>query len=577
MSEEISLGLDLQSTLNTIVGLAKDLVQADIVTLHLYDSPTQTFQLYSGVGAGRDFGTPRDKGVTMHIAGTRKPLISNRAQTHALFRSSPFTRTRNIQSVAGFPLLVDSIVAGVLYINYRAPGQITACRRKRIAEFARLAASAIENSTLLRALTILYQPKEALFAQDMRTVLQGIVDIAAESLKIDIVTLYEYDNAKKQFILPPASSGTLRHPEIPQRFEIYPDDAAWIILQKDIDAYFARDSATDPIMNPPSREQHEVRPKERFVVREEIVSSGIIQLKAGGQPVGVMFVNFRTPQTFSEKQQALFKLFASHAAFAIQNTRAHQQAREQLGRAMQQLGEEQKRALDFQTIADETTFAVAFAHRMNNIAGTFTLKIETLRDDFKKAGITLTDDSEQLLRSLEFDAQQLEEMARRARKGIGEKPALVSLSVNELLDEVVKGTVISPDITVRKLYDQQLPRISTDREWVIDVIRTLISNAIEAMQERGGELGLFTAVEAGYIQVKIKDTGVGIPATQVKRLFIPLAGGRGSGHLGLGLWTARNQIRRLGGNLDLLESRAGEGTIFAFTLPIEIPSYLRGT
>lgn len=118
----------VKPTLDAIVALARDLVQADVVTIHLYDSRTSTFNLYSGVGAGREFGTPRKEGTSSYIVERGRPVITNNTLKHPQFRDNPFTRSRNVRSAAGFPLLVDDTVSGVLYINYHKPRQLTRAR-----------------------------------------------------------------------------------------------------------------------------------------------------------------------------------------------------------------------------------------------------------------------------------------------------------------------------------------------------------------------------------------------------------------------------------------------------------------
>ena len=66
-------------------------------------------------------------------------------------------------------------------------------------------------------------------------------------------------------------------------------------------------------------------PTERFAIREKIQSTAAIPLKAGDEPVGLMFANYRTKQEFTTEQKELIELFANQAAIAIQNARLYEQ------------------------------------------------------------------------------------------------------------------------------------------------------------------------------------------------------------------------------------------------------------
>src|SRR6185503_48511 len=58
-----------------------------------------------------------------------------------------------------------------------------------------------------------------------------------------------------------------------------------------------------------------------FWHREKIKSSAALRLTHNGQPVGIMFVNYRTPQKFNEPTRKLIRAFAAQAASAIARTK----------------------------------------------------------------------------------------------------------------------------------------------------------------------------------------------------------------------------------------------------------------
>ena len=56
-------------------------------------------------------------------------------------------------------------------------------------------------------------------------------------------------------------------------------------------------------------------------MRERVEASAAIPLFVSNETVGVLFANFRTPQTFSLQRRELIELFANQAAIAIRNAR----------------------------------------------------------------------------------------------------------------------------------------------------------------------------------------------------------------------------------------------------------------
>ena len=92
----------------------------------------------------------------------------------------------------------------------------------------------------------------------------------------------------------------------------------------------------------------------------------------------------------------------------------------------------------------------------------------------------------------------------------------------------------------------------------------IIQNAIEAMTQ-GGTLTLACTRMATAVQVRIRDSGSGIPAAQVARIFEPLYTTKPSG-TGLGLYIVREILTAHGGQV-VVESVEGQGTTFTLTFP----------
>lgn len=156
-------------------------------------------------------------------------------------------------------------------------------------------------------------------------------------------------------------------------------------------------------------------------------------------------------------------------------------------------------------------------------------------------------------------------------------PETVDLAA--LLDSVV--TVIDPIATAKGvridlIVARDLPRIVTDPRHVRQVILNLASNAIKFTEKGSVSLIARRADDDphGHVSIAVQDTGIGIPASDLERIFEEFEqvrpGGRGDSlqrGTGLGLAISRKLARLLGGEVTVT-STVGEGSRFTLVLPL---------
>ncbi len=100
---------------------------------------------------------------------------------------------------------------------------------------------------------------------------------------------------------------------------------------------------------------------------------------------------------------------------------------------------------------------------------------------------------------------------------------------------------------------------------LVDAVANLILNALDAMPQ-GGTLKIETSGEASTCVLTVCDTGVGMSAEQIGKVFSPFFTTKGPRGTGLGLTVVRDIIKRLEGKIDLA-SQPGEGTTFRIEFP----------
>ncbi|MCF7827091.1 MAG: HAMP domain-containing histidine kinase [Candidatus Marinimicrobia bacterium] len=111
--------------------------------------------------------------------------------------------------------------------------------------------------------------------------------------------------------------------------------------------------------------------------------------------------------------------------------------------------------------------------------------------------------------------------------------------------------------------------VFADLDMLGTILRNLLSNAVKFTPEGGKVLISVNRIES-RVEVSVKDTGIGIPASQFENIFslenqFNRKGTKGEESNGLGLILVREFVEELGGHIDV-ESVEGEGTTFTFSL-----------
>jgi signal transduction histidine kinase len=139
--------------------------------------------------------------------------------------------------------------------------------------------------------------------------------------------------------------------------------------------------------------------------------------------------------------------------------------------------------------------------------------------------------------------------------------------------QVISGTIVKAQQTIDVIVDENLPHLYVDERKILQVLLNLISNAVK-FTPTGGKLGLKVQrnADAG-ISFIVSDTGIGIPADEIKEVLQPFVQSkeverRQLQGTGLGLHLVQEMVRLHGGNLTV-NSTLGTGTIVTVNLPAE--------
>jgi signal transduction histidine kinase len=142
-----------------------------------------------------------------------------------------------------------------------------------------------------------------------------------------------------------------------------------------------------------------------------------------------------------------------------------------------------------------------------------------------------------------------------------DKPA--DISIKRFIEEVIRSNAVLGESIDIQIVASESPLVRAIPSHVLDILRNLMQNAIDAM-ETGGILSFQISSAERYTEVRVQDTGNGIPQERINRIFDLFYSTKGSS--GFGLWSARQRARANGGDL-LVESELGQGSTFILLLP----------
>ena len=201
------------------------------------------------------------------------------------------------------------------------------------------------------------------------------------------------------------------------------------------------------------------------------------------------------------------------------------------------------------------------SHPIQNIGNSTRL---LMRDDVD------ADSREMFHRTIERELTTLKRFMDDLRNVVKPKPIErfpleVSASVAEIV-ESMHAEAERSGIAIETHYAQEPLVIAGDRFALGRVYRNLITNAIQATAA-GGRVSIATARDGGHVEISVTDTGSGIAADRLPKVFDDFVTTKRRG-LGLGLAISKRIVEQLDGTITV-ESEVGRGTSFTLRFPAQ--------
>jgi signal transduction histidine kinase/DNA-binding response OmpR family regulator len=297
-----------------------------------------------------------------------------------------------------------------------------------------------------------------------------------------------------------------------------------------------------------------------------------VPLQHGDQTFGILVLAAQNTE-YDQNHFRLFEGVGRQAALALRNAILHEiqvnyglHLEDMVAARTAELQSAQQMLIRSEKLASIGHLAANIAHEINNPLQPITVTLDDLVETVHNnhpvdiRGIEIIQESVERIRRI---VSQLLEFTGKRNTG----PDLQLIDVSLILERITdlnrkffekEGMVIELDVP-------ELPQIYGSKDQLEQVFMNLTINAQAAMA-RKGKLSINAEVEGSDIVIRFIDTGCGIPADKIDKIFDPFFSTKPSG-TGLGLFVTYNIVQGHHGTIEV-DSKVNAGTTFTLRLPI---------
>jgi len=271
------------------------------------------------------------------------------------------------------------------------------------------------------------------------------------------------------------------------------------------------------------------------------------------RPLGVVLLdNFLTKKELSVEEVKALEIFALEISLALERGITYEELEgkvETLEEANVRLREHHELITKLRAEAQIGDMVLQLTHSFKNpviaIAGLARIlkkKIQPNQPIYRHANALLEE-------AVKLEKTLRDFVAYTRTKYLSDTSEIDINKVVGLLYEEKKSAGIQQDITFHLGLSEDLPPVLGNEYQIYTCLENIVNNSIEAMPD-GGALYIATKTQNGSIAIEVADTGPGISEEVMRNLFTPFFTTKSVGS-GLGLYTSKEIIEKMGGNISV--------------------------
>jgi signal transduction histidine kinase len=387
---------------------------------------------------------------------------------------------------------------------------------------------------------------------DLKTVLDTIVAKATQLSGTEAGTIYVFDDMQKEFQLHATYGMSDQLTAAIKEHHVFISDAVGHAIENRKPVQIA-----DLLGEPPS-------PANDIFLRAGYPARLLVPLLGADRIVGALVVRRKAPGEFSESTVDLLQTFAAQSVLAINNARLFLEI-EDKSRQLAEASRHKSQFLANMSHELRTPMNAILGYTeliLDNIYGEISQKMQEVVARVQSNGKHLLGLINDVLDLSKIEAGQL-------------TIALADYSIKDVVHNVfssVESLAKTKGLELKIDLPQKLPVAHGDERRLTQVLLNLVGNAIKFTDK--GDVAIKASAANGSFTIAVRDTGPGIAEADQIKIFEEFQQADSSttkekGGTGLGLAIAKRIVEMHGGRL-WVESKQGQGSTFAFTVPLNV-------